>query len=690
MRSARLGQTSADLRSRRGSVSPLRLLVLAWAVGLAVNVSGGITTWQHGNSPFRAEFDVVSQPSAAEAGTAVAVPVCGLGYWDGQDLYAFNELDQPLPLLAMGEGAENKALAVVKAPAGSKKIFVYFGSQVPAPQNRMGILPGLTVDVRSYLPGPFNNWADVEKLMQRSLRRGKVWVDKIQLSYNPVTSEAAILMVFEGYLRVPQAGSQTLMLVSQDAGYLFVDNKLVIERNGRQSAHNATRGQSRATLNLTAGTHAIKCVVVGGGGEVMALVGRWINERSKAALGPQDFLQSGQTRLANVSAHFPQDPCPVFYCRPESYIGYGGFQFTEVSCGISANQPADWFFGDGARYHGAELKKVFVGLSTVDVTVRQKKVEARGRVEFPALPPKARSIGNHADFKHFSTLILQENHERIDLSTLKGYRVFLGFQQRNSDLVPVCNAILKKAGLDDGTLREVALDLARVASVKDPDRSAQLYRQLFRMREDEGKKPWWRDMAREYAEFAIFRVRDLGLAQSVADTLGKLGSVEARAAAASLELDICLHRNELDKARLVLDRMLRVANEAGNQRLAVVKTNALRERYGDLLDGGFINEAYPLLWEWEALAPEDRMNGTFPLERSRLWKTFGWLDAALAELDAAMRLNTLLPNLPEVEYERGRLFEAAGEGTKAQEVFQRIAEHYPNHPLAADARKRLK
>ena len=35
--------------------------------------------WHHGDSPCRAVFEMVSQPSHDKGGTAVSVPVCGIG-----------------------------------------------------------------------------------------------------------------------------------------------------------------------------------------------------------------------------------------------------------------------------------------------------------------------------------------------------------------------------------------------------------------------------------------------------------------------------------------------------------------------------------------------------------------------------------------------------------------------------------
>ena len=58
------------------------------------------------------------------------------------------------------------------------------------------------------------------------------------------------------------------------------------------------------------------------------------------------------------------------------------------------------------------------------------------------------------------------------------------------------------------------------------------------------------------------------------------------------------------------------------------------------------------LREWAATSPHDRGNGSFSLQRARLFRKRGWLDGALGELTGAILADPLLPNLPDVEFER--------------------------------------
>ena len=73
-----------------------------------------------------------------------------------------------------------------------------------------------------------------------------------------------------------------------------------------------------------------------------------------------------------------------------------------------------------------------------------------------------------------------------------------------------------------------------------------------------------------------------------------------------------------------------------------------------------------------------------------MFRARGWLEGALAELEAMMLLEPMLPNLPEIEWERGEVYGEAQQNDKAREIMQKIVREYPNHPVAGKAAKWLK
>jgi tetratricopeptide (TPR) repeat protein len=642
--------------------------------------------WQHANSPFRAEFEITSRPAVKEVGIAVQVPVCGLGFADGSDIWVFDEAGHQLPMVPLGESTQNSALVLVQPAADSRRLACYFGSKAKSPVYRSAFMPSLTVDIRTFPGGTFNNWKEVERLVKKSERIAKLPIDKIALSFNPANSAETFIMVFEGYLRVPKAGSRTFMLVTADAGYLFIDDKLVLSRDGVHKPHDAVRGQSRVAVDLQAGLREIRCVVVAGGSGQMAVLGRWNSDRDKAVHSADNFALPGTVKPLGVASRRGGTTCPLFRYRQNSYIGFQGIQFTEVECSTLNGELAEWRFEDGGRYQSASFRKVFVGLGDVEVKVRQEQVEASGRILFPQEPPPQKSIGNHNEFKDYSRMIGQENPEPMKLTTLKGYRTFLAFRDLNPDLIPICSAILKKEDADPPARREALRDLARSAAGPKPELAADAFRKLA---EDNLPASFWPAFAEEYAEFALLRLTDARLAdRAIAEVARRRGQDSPESL--TLRLHSLLQRQDVEGAKVALQRLLDLANARDTARAAAVKRNALEQRFYDLLKHGFLIDAMAAVREWAYLWPEDWSAGRLSLARARWWRAAGAPQAALAELNAALALNPMLPNLPDVEFLQGELLFETGDRDKGRQTLKKVMDEYPNHPAAAKAREIVK
>ncbi len=197
---------------------------------LAAGTAFAAPAWEEPGSPFRAEFEVLSQPDLPEAGVAVQVPACGLAAADGSDVRATDGRGRVLPVLPLGAGTDNSALVLVKPPADCPRVFCYFGSGVPAKKSPLDFKPGLTLDVRTMPAGrPPENRRELEKLLERSERIARLPVTEISQAGNPADLRGGYFLVFEGFLNVPKelAGTQTFMLVAAEAGWLQVRERVV-------------------------------------------------------------------------------------------------------------------------------------------------------------------------------------------------------------------------------------------------------------------------------------------------------------------------------------------------------------------------------------------------------------------------------------------------------------------------------
>jgi hypothetical protein len=662
-------------------------VLLAAAVLLLPGLGAGAAerlSWHHSESPYRAVFKVVSEPTQRDAGYALTVPVSGLGDSEGMDLYAFDQDGNPLRLMPLGRGADNTVLALVRGNAPCTQICAYFGNKGRAPVVNKGFVHGLTLDVRTLPGGQATTWQEVQALLAKSESLGRVFVDRIEQSYNPVDSSDACLLVFDGYLQQATQGTPTFMIVTDDAGYLLIDDALLLARDGRHYAGDAVRGEYRKEISLAPGPHKVRFVVVDFGGEMMALLGRWVDAKNKAVLPPEAYVQSGATRCIATEAHYKEIPMPAFRYKLASYMSYNGAQFTEVQFEAVNGRDSLWRFQDGAKAKGTTCVRVLPGLASRGVACTQGDVTAKGLVQINESLPPARSLEKDEDLRYYSGLILAQNLSDIDPAALRAYLTLLSYVPLNEDMIPVCEAILGNENSSEVYRRAALTELARAAARHFPDKARRAYTELLK-----GRSVTWDADACEAAQFALFGARDFEWAATLISALEKRSDKGSKVPV-ELRLDLALQKGDTAGAKQRLADLLAGRDFGQKQRYSVVQGNALQQRFYDLLYAGFVQEAREALNEWSAAAPLDRSNGSLNLARARLWRRLGWLDGALGELDGAILLDPLLPNLPDVELERGKILAEAGDQKRANDVFTKVAKEYPNHPAAAEAKVLLK
>ncbi|MCF7853994.1 MAG: hypothetical protein K9N51_04285 [Candidatus Pacebacteria bacterium] len=660
------------------------VLTILSTVLLAANA---VAAWHHSASPYRCRFAVTAPPNHPRAGLAVSVPICGVTSAEGNDLFAFESTGRQLQILSLGASPANRAAALVEPPAKGTDIYVYFGSTIRAPQNRTAFLEPLTLSVYS-LPGepPLKDWPEVERLLRTSDTWGTLFADQIALRHNPVNAADAFIMDFTGHLRIPEDGEYTFMLVSDDAGFLFIDQELCIERTGRGGPGNMQRGEYRKTVTLKSGTCPVRCVVAEAGNSQTAVLARWIDERNKYILKPEDFVQPGRTELKAVETRTPDAPCPLFWYTHVSYIGVNGLQYTETELGTHNQKPAQWRLGDGSVIEGAKIRHVFHGLDSRRVQVRQGDQTAEGTIAFPENPPARRHIANPGHFNHYAGIILATPLKGMELPTLKAYRSFLLYREFNPDVIPVTKAVLNHSGLNTAYRYSTLMNLAALSTGVDAKTAETAFNALLTSVPD--NHPKLPEVLLEFAWASLFQLDNLQRAEKLTTQLQRhLRANDPRLV--HLRLDLMVRKGEVEQAHETAAHHLNRGDMGKNQRYAAVKSNALKERFYELLHSGFIDDAHTALWEWVELTPHDRYKGSWPLARARLWTAMHRQKGALAILEDAMTLNPMLVNLPDVEFEKAKILQRLGHRELMTEVCRDIIKNYPNHEVAGKARSLL-
>ncbi|MBQ6472362.1 MAG: hypothetical protein IJJ33_10285 [Victivallales bacterium] len=279
--------------------------------------------WQHNPSPYRAVFSVPAP--APEAGVLLNIPVCGLGQANGADVFCFNEKGRQLLLRRMGPGWPNSSLVQV-IPQG-KRIYAYFGSSLNAPQAKMTLTPPIceVYDLGNLDSGA--KWPDVERHLAKATPIGRLPVRELVQTCNPVDGRERFLLVIAAMLNTPQDCRRHFFVASDDAGYLLVDNRLAIERNGIHGYWDSLRGENRQEIALSAGLHHLRLVGVNYEKTFAIALGEWFAKpKPRVAMVPENnFVQCGTASLTKVESP-GRRPMPIFRFEHVAYM-----QTAEVS-----------------------------------------------------------------------------------------------------------------------------------------------------------------------------------------------------------------------------------------------------------------------------------------------------------------------------------------------------------------------
>lgn len=641
--------------------------------------------WHHARSPFRAEFTVKNQGNHPDAGILLSVPVCGLADEGGGDLLAFDERGHSLFLDSLGPTRDNSALAAVAPPKRGKRVFVYFGSGLPSRQSPGVFRHGLHVEIRSLPDGSMKSADSAERLLRHSILRGVAPVRSISLSANPLSNMRNLILRFRGHLRVPERESLTLFLSHNGAGYVWINDRLVIERNGNHSARDNRQGQDRATVELRPELAPLECLVINRERPITAVLAEYKDKKNKRLLPPERFVQAGRATRDAVASRRSDQPCPAFTYKHVSYIGYERDQFTKVRLKTLNGQSARWRFEDGCELEGESVTRILPGLNSRSLTAAQGRARAEGAVRFPQNPPARRSINNSKHFDAYAEVMMQCDPAKLNTPTLAAYWRFLRYRERNPYLETVCDALINRDAVRPEEREQIALDFARNASGR-PRAVRNAYQLLLAESDDPEERI---RHAREFAEFAMVELDDDELAETLIGRIAAASSDDDSAVPGVLRLQKALHNLNMEEANSALGRFRDFVLKKSDARTVSVRANALAERYEEALDTGYFQQAREALWAWETLSPSDWENGRLALARARLWRTLGWLRAAKRELRAARELDLLLPLLPEVEYKLAEVLEQRGETQQARALWQDIAKNYPNHAVAEQARRQL-
>ena len=643
-----------------------------------------VANWHHSLSPFRAVF-ALKENGNPKAGVLLEVPVCGIGDVGGADVFCYSEKGKALLSRPLGVGTKNCVLVQVMPDMEGKNVLAYFGSGQRAPVAKFELPPALC-QVYS-IKGKPKNWQELSACLAPSALLGQLPVEDFVRIGNPVDGREDFAIVLSAKLQIGGDCTRNLFITSDDAGYLFVDDALIIARDGVRSIWDSMHGENHKPVELKQGYHDIRLVGANFGGDFTIAIGEWFPSGRVSHLPSAIYAKAGKAVLTAVEAHRKEAHVPVFRYTHLADMPLDDMHLTITEFETVGGHEANWTFADGVQLTGQKVRRVFGSMDAVRLRVKAGKETAGGTVMFPQMAPsRVESTDNVKAFDEFDGMITAEMIAGSKADVLLALMEFYGRRDLHPKQILVAEAVLGRNEIPSERRFDAMVMLARSAALEKPDKALKAYNAILQSSRLE--KEGFADMLAEAFEFALFGMRDFEVAEKMLLRYGPKMKRDRKALVA-LEFDLASQQGKAEEAARLYEELLKGRTKPQERRTAAVQGNSIQANVSMLLSKGRILEAEAAMRDWIASSPQDRTNGSYSLERARCLRRRGWSKGAIGELVAAIKADPLLPNLPDVEFELALAYGDIGENEKAKGLFEKISKEYPNHRLAAEARRRV-
>jgi tetratricopeptide (TPR) repeat protein len=676
------------------------LLAVVCAIVLLGHANAVAADWADGGWQYRRPVTIgFGWRSPDLPGDDIAVltmPTAGLCSPAGSDIRVMNGqgVQTPTRILMVGPG-DTVRLAFAIQPS-TTRYYVYMGNtKPPTPRKELDIRRGVLMETWEYLGGPAgdleqarNIFADLKAPIGRCMR------DRIYLGYNPFGPQDRIASLFTGYLLCPTEGAYTFACSSQNASFLLIDDKLLVDNGGSHRPQHDVGKQAKVTL--TAGLHKMTFYHISPQGEPIVAVAWQPPGADKIepipARGFAPFVGAVLDPVEQYGKDLTIDFIPAFggetmvaqrYCQR--------YSFSAMHAGAIGDPVQwQWDFGDGQTSEKQSVDHVYLaaGQYTVALTarVRDGVLKRTNKItvarpwddilsavqDKPAL--QAKIVGTY----DFAALSPQANAQAIML---------LDKGEKFDDLARAGLALVARPTAPDDAISEALPSWAEAMVLHGKaDKAADGLLAAAKMTASAAVQ------AAMTARAARVCLDDLGdptramaLFEEVLAKCPTAATPTIRQARIGVG-DVCRCRGDYDRALEAYQGAKPLAD--ADRKIPVVRGDCARhiEAY---LRSNECDEASQWLSRWGDALPADKLDGYWSLLRVRL------LLAQSRPVDATIEGQTLVKVNPSSNYAPAILLQCADaydtmrQPAKARETLKQLVDKYPESSLAADAARRM-
>ena len=683
--------------------SGLKLLFVLASFPILATTTWGASDWWNREWKCRRVIEIDKEPT--EGSDVVAFTFAGGGYLDEDagDLVIIDKDKKRVPFVVIWYERAGKTTLAFQGKSKGERYSIYYNNPKIFRTSRPAWKPklSLVLETKENPGGMADDWAGMRALLRKSKKIcGRGFVDKIWHGLNPYGPDDNYLSIFQGYLNIAEEGTYEIATLSDDASFLFIDDKLVVEWPGGHGVHGGLRGEHSAEVRLTRGLRKISYYHVEEyGGQFMITAWKTPGESRFQIIPDQAYLQAGRAKEIGYEK-LDQDLVAYFKIDQENEIIEDGIQYTWVSfsdrsSGLKGKRTSyHWDFGDGTASTDKSPSHIYAGVKDYPVKLTLRRGGQKDSFKFLVRINESISnltIGNKDYLKKYAHIIGTYSCREMDKDYLLAFINLLEETEEEKYLLRVCEVYLNKFRRSrKKTVLRLTGILARCYETTDPKKAIAVYSRLVDMERnrDEILKA---KFAR--AELCFHRLKDYDRAikmyRSVASGYRRSHPDKARLSQIRIG-DIYREKGEYEKARQIYAQAQMKAAKGMSMKEVIIRQGAYAEAVETYLQQNELEAALKGLNEWELNFPMAKLSGEISLLYSKYFFQEGDYHRAIDELKSLIGLNPHTPFLPQAELLMANAYFHLGKEEEAKKLYEKVMTEYPNNPVSKEAKKVLK
>jgi len=705
-------------RRRRNGVfaCAFALWALAAVFAAAPRAQALETPWWDTKWKIRRKLTVNTTPSGFP-GDDVAYAVFLVGDHakpDGSDIRVVAGR-KPVPFTIVFKGRAGTVTIAWKKLPRTATYHAYFGNpNAGALKETWQPKRGLLLETRRFRSGNPSNLSAMRYIIRKNTEvMGRSFVDRIFYGYNPHGPSVNNINIFTGYLNCPISGRYEFYTSSDDASFLLIDGRLVVQWPGWHGP--IARARFKGVLNLKKGLHKLEYLhVQGGNRQIMAAYWRPPGRSSIEVIPASAFSPVSRAHVGwmkTKSGRFVPDFWPSN--KGEAVLGDHDDVFL-IKMHFDNRSPAaarrfyrsTWDFGDGTKQRAVSPEHVYLASGTYKVTLTMSK----GKLDYETTSwvvvdrdwkhlQTARKIDKLADYYplvkdypldamdprsiHNAAWMFQKLGRTEKMA--EAVRVLLKTARKVPDSMLIQDVIKLEELLLEKKKAAEALDALAVAERRAAHVATKAQLAVRRARiminhtgDAAGAKKEAQKVLDEYAKAKPETLRWARIL--LGDAAGKLVTTSAEEAyAAALA--------EYEKAEAIK------TNIKFRGRFDEVAIPSLSRSIEDYLRRNELELCEKLLDEWEFRKPTDKLVGYYTLLRAQWWLQKGRSEVAAELLQSLIEINPASTYGDQALWKLADCYAAERNYEKADEALDSIAKLFPESALVtkvADRKKEIR